>query len=298
MLNLELSPMVQSLLKIYCVIAVAVVLVTITSVIGSELRPYQMREDYGTEPLSDCVLQYYYYVPCPTYSWFWAYTGLLPGEILGELFTIGDLSMGGFDPCDPYSCMELEQIRVLDFGGYGPSYPGCYTVEFDVYCSDEQGCPVGPSLWNSGPWETGFGWNYIPVDPAISICDCVVETSPLAYPRILVAATHTGTHGGYPAWGFDNVSAPILTGCEMHDAGCMPAFYPRPYSSHYTVVHSGFYGEHFAYCPPEWFRDGWDTTPDYSQFGITELAWRIYLSCTGPSGTEPSSWGSIKSMYR
>jgi hypothetical protein len=291
--------MLQSLLKSCCVITVAVVLVCITSVFSSEMRAYQMREDYGAEPLSDCVLQYYYHIPCPTDSWFWAFSVSMPGDVFGEFFAIGDLSTGGFDPCDPNNCMALEQIRVLDFGGYGPYYPGLFTIEFDVHCSDEQGCRVGPSLWNSGPWETAFGWNYVPVDPPISICGCVVEANPPAYPRIVVTATATGTCGCYPAWGFDNVSTAIEAGCEMHDVGCMPALYPRPYNSHYAVVHSGYYGGEFGqYCPSLWIYDGRDTTPDASQYGAIELAWSIYLSCSGPSGAEPSSWGSIKSMYR
>ena len=34
-----------------------------------EKQAYQMRDDFGTERLYDGALQYYY-IPCPTYSWF------------------------------------------------------------------------------------------------------------------------------------------------------------------------------------------------------------------------------------
>jgi hypothetical protein len=87
----------------------------------------------------------------------------------------------------------------------------------------------------------------------------------------------------------------------MHDESCLPALYPRPYVSHYNTIHSGFYGwAHYLgmYCPPGWFLDGRDTTDDGSQYGFIELAWTIYLGYTGPTATEPTTWGAIKSMYK
>jgi hypothetical protein len=172
-------------------------------------------------------------------------------------------------------------------------------VEFDVYCSDEHGCPVGPSLWNSGPMETDFAWNYIDVDPPLELCNCLVDPGdPGSGPRILVTATHTGTDGIYPQWGMDNISTAIEEGCPMHDRGCLPALYPRPHSSHYGLIHSGYYGWDFNQCPPLWFKDGRDTTPDGTQYGFIELTWRLYITCGGPSANQPSTWSSIKSMYR
>jgi len=63
-------------------------------------------------------------------------------------------------------------------------------------------------------------------------------------------------------------------------------------------MHTGFYGWNFEYCPPRWFLDGADTTRDGSMTGFIELAWRVYLIRSGPDAIEPSSWGTIKSMYR
>ena len=118
----------------------------------------------------------------------------------------------------------------------------------------------------------------------------------------------TGSDGVYPAFGMDNISTGIETGCIMHDAGCMPAEYPRPYVSAYPLMHSGYYGPNFQYCPPLNFADGRDTTcatglciPDGvagTQFGFIELAWRIYVICEGPTASEPSSWGNIKRIYK
>jgi hypothetical protein len=265
-----------------------------------EKRALQFRDDFGMEPAYEGALQYYYFIPCPTYSWFWAFTGWDVGDIIGEWFQVGDMSTGGFGSCDPEDCQQLKQFRVLDFAGYGQTHAGLFTIEFDVYCADEHGCPVGPSLWNSARYETGFGWNYIVIDPPISICGCaVIPGPPPSGPRIVVTVTNVGTQGRYPAWGLDNISTPVQSGCEAHDLGCLPMLYPRPYSSHYSTMHSGYYGNGgFAYCPPQWFLDVRDTTSDGTEYGFIELCWRLYLVCAGPTEVYPTTWGSIKSIYR
>jgi hypothetical protein len=281
-------------------IVLALVLVLATSAFAWEKKSLQMREDYGTEPLYDTALQYYYYIPCPTYSWFWVFTGWTCGDVIGACFCVGDPSLGGWPTADPYTCHTVEQIRVLDFAGYGTVYPGLFTVEFCLWCCDpECGNPIGPPyipLWCSGPVELHFGWNYILTNPPDGVCitECCREWCPPGYPCILVTAKHIGILCQYPAWGLDNISTPIEQGCIMHDLGCMPVVFPR------LTSHSGYYGPcyDFVYCPPLVFCDGRDTTSNCTQFGLLELAWRIYLRCEGPTGTEPSTWGNIKAMYK
>jgi hypothetical protein len=279
----------------------ALVLLIATACLGLDRQAFQMRNDFGMEPLSDCALQYYYYIPCPSYSWFWCFEGWDPGDIVGKWFEIGDMSTGTGTPCDPTDCHTLEEIRILDFAGYCQwRYMGLYDVRFDVYCADQYGCPVGPPLWTSEEFTPCFGWTYITIDPPISICQCSVDPGPPpSGPRILVTATHVGIYCVYPCWGFDNISWAIQEGCAMHDEGCLPALYPRPYSSNYGTMHSGYYGNGgFDYCPAQWFLDPLDTTPDGTQYGFLELAWTVYLICAGPTEVSPTSWGNIKSMYR
>ena len=287
-------------MRLSCTLALALLLAAAAPAMSIEIQAFQLKEDFGSEPLYDSALQYYYYIPCPTYSWFWGFTGWTPGDIIGKWFHIGDLSTGAWNPADPLNCQTLDQLRVLDFAGYGCGrWAGDFTVEFDVYCCDEYGCPIGPSLWNSGPWETCFAWNYIEIDPPLELCNCpAVPGDPASGARILVTATHTGPYGTYPQWGMDNISTALEQGCPMHDIGCLPALYPRPYVSNYASMHSGFYGQDFQYCPPQWWKDGRDTTPDASQFGYLELTWRLYITCAGPSANRPATWGSIKSMYK
>jgi hypothetical protein len=140
------------------------------------------------------------------------------------------------------------------------------------------------------------GWNYVVVTPPLCLSDCYTQLqgSIKCYPRFLITATSTGILATYPAWGFDNISTPIRNSCLMHDTGCCPALYPRPAVSHYGTIHSGYYGPNFMYCPPQWFLDGGDTTG--TVYGFIELAWRVYLKNIY-TATEPSTWGSIKSMY-
>lgn len=281
-------------------IALMVMLLLATSTPAFEKKAYTMREDFGTDPLADCYMNYYYYIPCPTYSWFWSFFGWSHGDVIGTVFSIGDVSTFSGTPCDPYLCFTPTQIRILDFAGYGTIYPGLFTVEFHMYCADGQGCPVGDALWSSGPYETSFAWNYVPIgDPPVCVPHCSVQVDPvLSYPRILVTATMIGTDCAYPQWGFDNISTPSIEVCEFHDYSCVPALYPRPYSSSYETMHSGYYGPDLTYCPPQWFRDGRDTSPDCNQYGYVEAAWRVYLDCVGPTTAEPSTWGNIKTMYR
>ncbi|MFZ1948385.1 MAG: hypothetical protein WAW06_12620 [bacterium] len=282
-------------------IALALVITLAAAAYGLEKRACQMREDFGAEPLADCYMNYYYYIPCPTHSWFWEFYGWTPGAIVGEFFTVGDPSMGrsggGCPPytaCDPYEDLMIDQLRVLDFAGYGTLYPGLFTVEFSVFCADPLGCPVGPTLWASGSLEMcTTGWNYVGINRCFDM-SCFTEE--WGYPRFLVTARHIGRNPCYPKWGFDNISVPVELGCQMHDSGCCPAPYPRPAVSHYGTVHSGYYGVGFEFCPPQWILDGRDTTGD--TYGFVELAWRLYLIRSGITSRAPSTWGAIKSMYR
>jgi hypothetical protein len=273
---------------------------------GLEKRAVQMREDYGSEPLYDCYMNYYYYIPCPTSSWFWMMINWPIGSTVGVSYTIGDASMGragsGCPPylnCDPCGAQVLDQFRVLDFAGYcGGRYAGLYTIDFNIWCADADACPVGPPLWTSGPTELCVaGWNYIVVTPQLCLSDCGTELqgSLKCQPRFLITSTMIGALATYPAFGFDNISRPLGLHCLMHDNGCCPALYPRPHSSHYNTMHTGYYGVGFQYCPPRGFLDGTDTTGNVT--GFIELAWRVYLKNIY-TATQPSTWGNIKSIYK
>ena len=195
-----------------------------------------------------------------------------PGDILGAEFQIYDTPTGGYWVCD--AAVSVDYIRILDFAGYGTVYPGRFTVEFDIYRSDGAGCPTGESRWNSGPIETKYAWNYIEIEPPFVPCEA---PDWVVFP-FLLTATHVGSSGEYPQWGFDNISSALLAGANMHDSGCLPALYPRPYVSHYSTVHTGYYGNgDLEFCPPHRFPDGRDSTSGAQQYGYIEAAWTAYV---------------------
>jgi hypothetical protein len=282
-------------------VAVAVITLACGSLLALEKRSYCIKDDVRVETFQDCFLQYYYHIPCesPTESWFWALYDWRRDDIIGQVFTIGDMSMSGYASCDSAECHHITGLRVLDFADYSQAYPGLYTVRYDVYCADELGCPAGPPLWSSDPVEPVSEWSIVPIDPPIGLTECCIDTGPPPLsPRILVTATHIGSDCTYPQWGLDNISTAIEQGCDLHELGCLPALYPRPELGYYSTIHSGYYGLDFEHCPPIWFLDGDDTTEDGSLYGHIELAWRLYISCLGPVAVQPTTWGSLKALYR
>jgi hypothetical protein len=282
-----------------CVLGcVAVLLVCATSAAADAPRAYLVRDDFGAEPLYDCYLSYYYYIPCPTYSWFWMFDGYAPGDIVGAWFQVGDPSTGGGATCDPSGCFDLDRLRFLEFTGYAnyPRFEPDFAVEYDIYCADEYGCPVGPALWHNDNMRSNVGWTYIDFATPLSLCSC--GTQPGGGARVLITVKHIGEYSDYCAWGVDDLAHPITEGCAMHENGCLPALYPRPGNSHYSTMHSGYYGNWtFQYCPPQGFSDH-GNTQGAEPYGYCEWAVRLYLGCSGPSDVEPMSWGKIKSLYR
>ncbi len=270
-----------------------------TSASAFDARPVniQMMDGFPDSTWDCYTPRYWYIIPCDAASWAWAISGWQQGDIIGQFSTIGERGLDGQTcPC-PSQCWHLNKIRVLDLQGWGTTYPGLYTIKFNVYCADENGCVVGPSLWNSGPIETRFGWNFIYVDRPLALCSCFWD--PDFGPRFLITVTMVGSRVYEREWYFDNISAPVQQGCYMHDISCWPALYPRPYNSYFPVMHTGYYGNGTPWQCPEWFKDPGDTTPYGTLYGHIELTgWRAYLSCFGPTETEESSWGRIKAIYR
>jgi hypothetical protein len=287
--------------KISKLLMPVLVLLVATSALAIEQKAYRFCDDFGIKPEYDCALQYFYFVPCPTYSWFWGFWGWEYGDIVGAWFEVGDMSMHGFGACDPANCHVLSGVAIMDLAAYGVYYPNASAVNINIYCCDENGGPIGPSLWGVDLLNTGYGWNYLGLHPPITICDCAVAAGPPpTAPRVVVTAKHVGyCIPEYPRWGCDDISSALETGCQLHELGCLPVLYPRPYVSYYPTMHSGYYGNgEVEYCPPLWLRDGRDTTPDGTQYGFVELAWRIYVMCSGPTAASPTTWSDIKSMYR
>ena len=281
------------------ILAVSLTLLLVSG--GAGAREFDVRDDPGSTLQETCALQYFYYIPYEENVVGQWWDPQEPGDMIGVWFQIGDMSMGEFEPCDPLDCMTIEAFRVACTSS-GIIYCGRWNhFECDIYCADEDGCPVGPSLWSCGPEFPAPGlWNYFTLDVPLCVTDCCVDPGPPpSGPCVLITATNIDPVCNYPCWALDSAGEAVLLGCEMHDIGCLEALYPRPQNSHYSTMHSGYYGRGgFDHCPPLWFCDEEDTTPDCSQYGYSELMWTLYLGCHGPSSTEPVTWGALKSLYR
>ena len=85
-----------------------VALVSASPGLAVEQTIAQLSEPPGSHLSTECHLNYHYYVPCPTKSYFWSWHGWDYGDILGQFFLIGDQSMGSDPiPCDPTICHRL-----------------------------------------------------------------------------------------------------------------------------------------------------------------------------------------------
>jgi hypothetical protein len=171
----------------------------------------------------------------------------------------------------------------------------------NVHRADASGKPLH-RLWDSGPLETGFGWNYIEVVPpyGLDLGECF-EDDPASL-GFIVTMEFVGTLGGFPRIGFDNIGTAVDVGCLMHDSGCLPAHWPKTWlGGGDPRVHSGYVGDYrFQYWPPLAIPDAMFFPDDCT--GSVDLAWRVYLDCHGPGLTPqspfPTSWGGIKNLYK
>ena len=121
-------------MKIAPLLSLVFVISAVASVSAIVDGPYILKSDPGPGPLSDCALAYYYHIRWDTYGYYWAWQTYETGAIIGVWFEVGDLSMHGYDVCDPTQCQTLEGLYVLDLTEVVNPYCGHYgQVEFDVY---------------------------------------------------------------------------------------------------------------------------------------------------------------------
>lgn len=266
-------------MRVACAVSLLLVLAFVPAGTGNafEAEPYQMVEDVGVHPWAQCALQHYYYIPCPSDSWFWGVSGWAIGDIIGAHFRVDQQSTGRVEPCCE-CCYVVVGVSILDFAGYGTVYPGWFSVTPKFFCADENGYPTGPAVYSGPPIDTSYGWNYIDFDRGFEP-PCFLPGT--RYESFVVTITFTGLQGIYPAIGFDNIGTAQESGCEMRDIGGSLAEYPRNWAGGPEPrVHSGYVGwRDFEHWPPIGFADGGDTTRVTPEFGFSEVAWRVHLSC-------------------
>jgi hypothetical protein len=197
-----------------------------------------------------------YYNLCS--GWLWVWSGWEPGDEVGVVFDL------------PADCGALpnEVCTNTEFWWYWRyTSPGWgYTITFNLYRVDEDGCKVGASLATIAGYDPS-GAHY---------------PGPLVFPEVVdltgrVAIAATWDKGTLPHLATDNnaknLAAPVLC----------PGYSPSP-------VHSFFYGGPSApYCPPLDFQDS---------HGPVQILMDASFECHPGTGTAESSWSAVKTLFR
>ncbi|MBM3319651.1 MAG: hypothetical protein FJY73_03130 [Candidatus Eisenbacteria bacterium] len=197
-----------------------------------------------------------YYNLCS--RWLWVWSGWEPGDEVGVVFDL------------PADCGALpnEVCTNTEFWWYWRyTTPGWgYTITFNLYRVDEEGCKVGASLATIPRYDPS-GTHY---------------PGPLVFPEVVnltgrVAITAMWDKGTLPYLATDNnaknLAAPLLC----------PGYSPSP-------AHSFSCGGMGApYCPPLPFEDA---------HGPVQILMEASFECRPVIGTAESSWSAVKTLFR
>lgn len=198
-----------------------------------------------------------YYNLCS--RWLWVWSDWNQGDEVGVVFDL------------PADCGALpnEVCTNTEFWWYWRyTTPGWgYTITFNLYQVNEEGCKVGASLATIPRYDP-FGEHGPP--------------GPIVFPEVVdltgrVAITATWDKGTLPRLATDNnaknLAAPVLC----------PGYSPSP-------AHSFFYGGPSApYCPPLPFEDA---------HGPVQILMDASFECRPVIGTAESSWSAVKTLFR
>ncbi len=256
--------------------------------------PIQTAE-YGAVPVREfspaqdqCHLSYYNF--CSGWLFFWS------GYCYGTFIDQALVQMGTcFDLSDcPGDCRHLDYVYwgLKCFNGRG-------YANIEIYCADEQCCPVGAPLagiygynvYSSTPWHR-FDFGQVP------LCPC----EELGFSKFIVMLiAETGLEMQH--W---TVSSDINS--WNIDAGCETAWRCSGHS--YVYQNAVSYCDIYGTPGPMWVTGAGYGCTNYPAIppgchnylhntGFhTEFLVDVYISCLGATETEGTSWGEVKRLYR
>jgi hypothetical protein len=196
-----------------------------------------------------------------------------------------------FDLADcPPQCRNLEYVCWAARAWYNYSQ-----VDVEVYCADENACPVGAPIGGIYDYELQrlYFWHCFYFG-GLPLCQCeatggrfvvVISHGPYEWIDVYSDANSENIEAGCESeWrcsGHSYVYRNVVTYCDVHgapgplwvegaDYGCtnFPAIPP---GCHDYVCDTGFYAEWLIKC---------------------------YISCQGPTQTEKTTWSGVKAMYK
>jgi len=265
---------------------VMLVLAVAAATAGPVLQYCEVPERGSVERQDEYLLGYYNL--CSGFgTWLWGWDGYCQASFLryppqyGTCFDLAD---------SPGECRHLEDVWWV-----GRSFYHYDTVDVEIFCADENACPVGAPLagiydcsvvYHSPSWHR-FDFGGLP------LCGCDAGAG-----RFIVMISHNGEETeSFSDANHKNIEA----GCEYEWRCSGHSYVYRSYVSYCDV-----YGE----PGPLWIAGpdyGCTNVPavppgchdhDYSTGYYTEWLIDCYVSCNGPTRTEPTSWSEVKSLYR
>jgi hypothetical protein len=196
-----------------------------------------------------------------------------------------------FDLADcPEDCRILEDVwwACQAYGGYN-------YVDIEIYCADEDDCPLGPPLAGIYDYEVddgGYPWEHVDFG-GLPLCGCTGTS------RFIVMIVQDA---GHIVWPYADLNYRNL------DDGCESEWRCTGHSFVYqgTVSYCNAYGvpaplwgswagaacTEYPAVPPSCHNYHYDTG-FYAEWLID-----CYISCQGPTQTENRSWSEVKALYR
>jgi hypothetical protein len=261
--------------------------VRIASMTGADLT--NIRET-GPASAPSCSLSYYYLLEgCAFVT---VVGDIEENQAVGCTFDMSEAD-AWHSPCDTNACLTLDVIKIVLYDVLPP--PSDQNMNVRVYPAGDLGVIEGEMLGNMDfiPAYTGEdAYSTSLVDftnagsvPGLDLSGCGG--------RFVVLLTWKNSTG-HPDLVLDIISA-CLDSCASNAACCVmgtpPCTYPR------TDIRTYDYGHGAEPGAPEPICDPGEGGPPCPTYGYLEALWETYFCATSAS-VEPTTWGTIKSLYR
>ncbi|MFH1313262.1 MAG: hypothetical protein ABIJ00_08540 [Candidatus Eisenbacteria bacterium] len=252
------------------------------------LTPSDIKEigDLGRNLLPSCELSYFYLINGCGYVT--VVEAIEEAASFGVHFNMVD-TVAWRDPCDTAACMTMDIIDLVFYDVLAP--PAEQGLNVKIYGADTSGEPTGPLLGNRDfdPFfvdtarvtVTGIDFTNNGQGPGLDLSGCngafvvlVTWKNPTGHPSLVLDDVCTCV---------DSCAVNAFC-CEM---GTTPYVYPR------LATHTYDYGTEWAWSKQDSFCD----LCGCMSFGYLEALWTCGF-CTQSAATEPTTWSTIKALYR
>ena len=241
--------------------------------------------DFRENLAVQCMLSYYYLLAdCAFVS---VIDGIQENNTFGMHFNMTNV-VPFYPACDTAACLTLDAVEIVLYDVLGA--PNDQAMNVRVYGSDSAGEPSGELLGNRDftPASALEQFTTVVIDFTNGGAVTGLDLSGCRGNFVVLLTWKNAT--GHPDLVLDNVST-CVAGCPANPACCQMGSYPYLYPR--TATHTYYYG-----VGPTWAIEDSVADPGGSAtYGYLEGLWKSDF-CKTSAATRPSSWGSIKAIYR